>query len=113
MMSHKHVLAIIVLIGLGVAVAFSGRLDIAADENSVNSTPVATSIQDGEIISLAKAQLFLASETTGFSIDVYSKDGIVTLKGHIDSVEEKEYAERLIENIDGVVRVNNELTITP
>ena len=112
-MSNKHALALVVLIGLSLAVAFSDRLEVASKQTNVESTSVSSSIQDGEIISLVKARLFLAPETAAFAIDVTSNNGVVTLAGEVSSIDEKNVAQQLIEEIEGVKYVNNALVIAP
>jgi osmotically-inducible protein OsmY len=48
-----------------------------------------------------------------FDIDVDVIDGVVYLSGVVQDEEAKEAAERIATNVDGVVRVQNELQISP
>jgi hyperosmotically inducible periplasmic protein len=45
------------------------------------------------------------------SIDVDSADGVVTLKGKVDSADTKKKAEAVAKKVDGVKRVKNELRV--
>jgi hyperosmotically inducible periplasmic protein len=45
------------------------------------------------------------------SIDVDSEDGVVTLKGKVDSADAKKKAEAIAKKVDGVKRVKNELRV--
>lgn len=47
----------------------------------------------------------------GRHIDVDTANGVVTLKGSVDSAAEKQAAERIASQIDGVRRVDNRLTV--
>ena len=45
------------------------------------------------------------------NIDVDSADGVVTLKGKVDSADTKKKAEAVAKKVDGVKRVKNELRV--
>ena len=47
----------------------------------------------------------------GFKIDV--KEGVVTLRGTVEQQKQKERAEKLTRKVQGVKKVDNELTIGP
>lgn len=47
----------------------------------------------------------------GRRIDVDTADGVVTLKGSVDSQPEKQAAERIASRVDGVKRVDNRLVV--
>lgn len=55
--------------------------------------------------------LYRSSEVDASYIEVFVKDGHVTLKGTVDSRNQKKLAERTIENLAGVDDVYNELRI--
>ena len=48
---------------------------------------------------------------TIMAIDVDSDDGVVTLKGHVDSAEAKSRAEAVAKKVDGVSSVKNQLEV--
>ena len=58
-----------------------------------------------------KSQLLLNDNTGGMSIDVDSRDGVVTLSGEVDSEREKELATQIAANTEGTLSVNDQLTV--
>jgi hyperosmotically inducible protein len=43
---------------------------------------------------------------------VNAEDGVVTLRGNVDSESAKQHAVKLVQNVEGVVRVTDELTVS-
>lgn len=63
-----------------------------------------------------KVKTALASDVglgTVTSINVDSDNGVVTLKGHVDSADKKAKAEEIAKKVDGVKSVKNELRVEP
>ena len=61
-----------------------------------------------------KVKTALASDAgmrTMTNIDVDSADGVVTLKGKVDTADAKKKAEAIAKKVEGVKRVKNELTV--
>jgi hyperosmotically inducible periplasmic protein len=61
-----------------------------------------------------KVKTALASDVgmrTMTNIDVDSDNGVVTLKGKVDTAEAKKKAEEIAKKVDGVKSVKNELTV--
>ena len=61
-----------------------------------------------------KVKTALASDVgmrTMTNINVDSNDGVVTLKGKVDSAEMKKKAEAIAKKVDGVKKVKNELRV--
>ena len=61
-----------------------------------------------------KVKTALASDVgmrTMTNIDVDSDNGVVTLKGKVDTAEAKQKAEEIAKKVDGVKSVKNELTV--
>lgn len=57
---------------------------------------------------------FLANNNiSGMSVNVDTKNGIVTLQGDVASEEAKELAGKIAENTEGVQQVTNNLTVNP
>jgi osmotically-inducible protein OsmY len=78
-----------------------------------NESP-AGQINDLEIATQVKSKL--ASEvatSTLANISVDSTNGVVTLSGQVDTAEQKAKAETVVKSIPKVVRVVNNLQITP
>lgn len=58
-----------------------------------------------------KSQLLANSNTEGLSINVDTANDVVTLSGIVKTSEEKDLAEKIAENSDGVHEVNNRLEV--
>lgn len=73
---------------------------------------MAQRFEDATLTATVKSKLLWSSVTEALNIDVDSKDGVVTLKGRAQSPEAKELAGSLATNTDGVVSVNNLISIS-
>ena len=71
----------------------------------------ATTVEDATITASVKSKLLWNDHTDGLEIDVDTVDGRVTLTGTADTAEAKQIATRLARNTDGVVGVDNKLTL--
>lgn len=49
----------------------------------------------------------------GRQINVDTNDGVVTLKGMVDTAQQKQEAEPIARETEGVTRVMNQLTVGP
>jgi osmotically-inducible protein OsmY len=77
----------------------------------MNETPAAQ-VKDAEIGAKLKSKLasdINASTITDISINV--TNGVVTLSGQVKNSENKEKAEQIAHNVDGVGKVNNEIQV--
>ena len=79
----------------------------AKNRESVSSTAASATLT-------TKVKTALASDAgmrtmTGINVD--SADGVVTLKGKVDSADAKKKAEQIAKKVDGVKRVKNELKV--
>jgi hyperosmotically inducible protein len=68
-------------------------------------------VADATMTAQVKYALIASDSTDGLSIDVDTSEGKVTLKGNVDSMEQKELAGRIARNVDGVSAVNNLLKV--
>jgi hyperosmotically inducible protein len=75
------------------------------------SRPIDTQTSDAVITSKVEAQLALNPQTNNFEIDVDTQNGRVSLRGMVESEAEREEAERLARNTDGVRSVDNQLKL--
>ncbi|MGE3958846.1 MAG: BON domain-containing protein [Vicinamibacterales bacterium] len=66
---------------------------------------------DATITMRVQAEYASADVVKGRNIDVDTDNGVVTLTGSVDSAREKQEAERIAREVDGVRRVVNRLTI--
>ncbi|HVF34471.1 MAG TPA: BON domain-containing protein [Candidatus Saccharimonadia bacterium] len=71
----------------------------------------ATTVEDATITASVKSKLLWNDHTDGLEIDVDTKAGRVTLSGTADTEQAKHIAVRLARNTDGVVSVDNKLTL--
>ncbi|GAA5648426.1 BON domain-containing protein [Vibrio proteolyticus] len=90
------------ILTLGVSV-FSAS---AADSNQWKD-----SAQDGWIDGKAEATLLFNGNLNSFDINTDVKQGVVYLTGNVDSDVDKRLAGELVRNIDGVKKVDNQLTV--
>lgn len=58
-----------------------------------------------------QAKYFLDADVKGRQIDVDTKNGVVTLKGTVENTQQKQEAEQIARETEGVKRVVNQLTI--
>jgi hyperosmotically inducible protein len=70
-------------------------------------------VDDTAITTKVKSKLAADSETSAMKISVETKDGVVTLSGAVDKDTEKNKAEQLARNTDGVKRVANNIKVEP
>lgn len=67
--------------------------------------------RDAWIHGSAQTSLMLNTNLNAFRISSSVEDGVVTLEGEVETSTDKALAEELVEGIDGVTRVNNNLTV--
>ena len=83
-----------------------------AEERAGNRRDVSKSAAGAALTTKVKSALAAdAGMRTMTSIDVDSADGVVTLKGRVDSADAKKKAEAIAKKVDGVKRVKNELRV--
>jgi len=109
-MRHKSVVAgftIAALVVGGPAFAQSTMTDKA---KSVTQD-AKTGVSDSWVTSKAKIALFSDDRVKGRQVHVETKDGVVYLRGKVDSSEAKSAATDVAKGIDGVKNVKNELQV--
>jgi len=110
MMRHKSVVAgftIAALVVAGPAFAQSTMTDKA---KSVTQE-AKTGMSDSWMTSKTKIALFSDDRVKGRQVHVETKDGVVYLRGKVDSSEAKAAATDVAKGIDGVKNVKNELQV--
>lgn len=70
-----------------------------------------TQVDDTAIKTAVKAKIAADPETNPFEIKVDVNEGVVHLRGTVDEAEDRTTAGRLARDTDGVVRVENEITV--
>ena len=69
------------------------------------------SVADSAITAIVKSKLAVDNETSSANINVDTKGGVVTLTGVVTTQGNKEQAERIARNTEGVTRVINNITV--
>jgi hyperosmotically inducible protein len=72
---------------------------------------VGGSIDDASITGQVKMSLLFHRSTSALSTKVETNDGVVTLYGKASNAAEKDLVTKLVNDINGVKRVNNRMTI--
>jgi hyperosmotically inducible protein len=83
-----------------------------AEERAGNRREVSKSAAGAALTGKVKSALASdAGLRTMTNINVDSADGVVTLKGKVDTADAKKKAEQVAKQVDGVKRVKNELKV--
>ena len=69
------------------------------------------SVDDSVITAIVKSKLAADNETSSANINVDTRSGVVTLTGVVTTQANKEQAERIARNTEGVTRVINNITV--
>lgn len=77
----------------------------------VGDIDVGTQVSDAGITSKVKSKLAADPEVTAMNVDVDTTDGVVTLSGLVRTESQREEAEELARNTEGVKRVRNLLEV--
>jgi hyperosmotically inducible periplasmic protein len=96
----KRFLAIVLLFGGAL-----GQAILAADQKASSS--------DDRISDQVRMRLATDQDVKGGALDVFVKNGIVTIKGRVDTEKGKNRATRLAKKVKGVKDVDNELIVGP
>ena len=84
----------------------------SAEERAGNRREVSKSAAGAALTTKVKTALASdAGMRTMTNIDVDSADGVVTLKGKVDTADAKKKAEAIAKKVEGVKRVKNELKV--
>jgi osmotically-inducible protein OsmY len=76
------------------------------------SETVGEKIDDASITAQIKTTLLFHKSTHAVATKVTTRDGVVTLKGHVGSGAERDLVGKLAEDISGVTKVVNDLVVT-
>ncbi|MBC3412275.1 BON domain-containing protein [Pseudomonas sp. SWRI51] len=83
------------------------RINPALIEHPLEPRAYAQRLEDATLGAVVRARLLWSRVTEKSPIEVQSRDGVVTLRGKVDSAEAKELAGVLARTTDGVHLVNN------
>jgi hyperosmotically inducible periplasmic protein len=92
------------LLGAVVALMLVAGAPFPADAGTAEDTMITTKV---------KTKLTTDRVKNLVSVNVETKDGVVHLKGTVPNEQAKADAERLAKDTDGVVRVTNDLKVSP
>jgi hypothetical protein len=81
--------------------------------NTVGTSGTLEPIDDSRINSAVQSKVFASEGLSSRNVEVMTQDGIVTLHGVVETAEIEQHALRAAAEVQGVVRVNDELTIDP
>lgn len=84
---------------------------IAASVMLIGNVSLSASEQDDRIETAAKESYTFKTYLKNDSVKVDAKDGVVVLKGTVNEASSKRLAEDTVENLPGVVRVDNRLKV--
>ena len=96
----KRLLALVLLLGGAL-----GQAIFAAAQKSSSS--------DDRISDQVRMRLATDQDVKGGALDVFVKDGVVTIRGRVDTEKGKNRATRLAKKVKGVKDVDNELIVGP
>jgi hyperosmotically inducible protein len=106
----KAMIAIAVAAALALSACASQQEKSSSSSSSGQTASSSTSnaMLTGKVKSALAADVGLSTVTT---IDVDSDNGVVTLKGRVDSTDKKAKAEDIAKKVEGVRSVKNELRV--
>ena len=91
----------------------NARVEREADELDEQGRTLAQRLDDATTTAAIKSKLLMNGNTSGMNIDVDTRNDHVTLKGEVNSSEEKALAGQIAENTDDVDGVDNQLQVRP
>lgn len=80
-------------------------------EKANGKSALAQKFDDITVTTVVKSKLLKSDHVPGLTVDVDTRDGVVTLSGEVESSAAKNLAEQLAQNTDGVTKVHNHLTV--
>ena len=87
------------------------KMDKAVDKTKEVAKDTKVAVTDSWLTSKTKIALFSDDRVKGSQVKVETKDGVVHLRGKVDSAEAKAAAESVAKGIDGVKSVKNDLQV--
>lgn len=87
------------------------KTDKAVDKTKSVTQDAKVAVTDSWVTSKTKIALFADDRVKGSEVKVETKDGVVHLRGKVDSAEAKAAADSIAKGIDGVKSVKNDLQV--
>jgi hyperosmotically inducible protein len=104
LMTTRYVLTLCTALVLGAAL-------ITGSANALGKADEKTPINDSWLTSKAKIALFADARVKGSEVNVETTQGLMMIRGKVDSDAAKQAAEGIAKGIDGVKSVKNELQV--
>jgi hyperosmotically inducible protein len=95
------------------AVSAADKMDEAKDKAKSATHEAKTAVSDSWITSKTKIALYSDDRVKGTQVSVDTKDGVVYLRGKVDSPEAKAAAGDVAKGIEGAKSVKNDLQVVP
>ena len=108
-MRYGTIMAVTVLGAFVVAAPFTAQAQATKDKSTAETAKVA--ISDSWITSKTKIALFADERVKGTQVSVDTKNGVVHLRGKVDSGEAKAAAAEIGTGIEGAKSVKNDLQV--
>jgi hyperosmotically inducible protein len=102
-----------VFLAVPLSAGAQGKMDKAQDKAKETTQEVKGVASDSWITSKAKIALFADDRVKGREVSVETKQGVVHLRGKVESPEAKEAAGEVAKGIEGVKNVKNDLQVVP
>ena len=103
------ILAVVFAVSL-VTLACGGEMQPTGNaDRSISQEP----LDDSRINSAVQSRVFASDGLSSRNVEVTTRDGVVTLKGFVESQEVKQTALKVAAEAEGVERVEDQLTIDP
>jgi osmotically-inducible protein OsmY len=82
-----------------------------ADEIRTAAATAGERLADSWLTTKVQAQFFADDDIKARYVDVTTRDGVVTLKGHVESDQVRQQALQIVRNTDGVKQVQDQLVV--
>jgi hyperosmotically inducible periplasmic protein len=102
-----------VFLAVPLSAGAQSKMDKAQDKAKETTQEVKGVASDSWITSKAKIALFADDRVKGREVNVETKQGVVHLRGKVESPEAKDAAGEVAKGIEGVKNVKNELQVVP
>jgi hyperosmotically inducible protein len=102
-----------VFLAVPLSAGAQSKMDKAQDKAKDTTQEVKGVASDSWITSKAKIALFADDRVKGREVSVETKQGVVHLRGKVESPEAKEAAGEVAKGIEGVKNVKNDLQVVP
>ncbi len=89
----------------------NNKMEVLKTPKKDGRDTIGENIDDASITSQVKMSLLFHRSTSALKTQVNTEDGVVTLSGMARNLSEKELVTKLVNDINGVTKVNNRMTI--